>query len=153
MSSRRLVALLLVALGLAGTGCGGDGKAKNAYVDEVQQAQRSFVASFDGAKARLTPTSTLAEDRSTLRSFAAAAMRFAAQLRRASPPSAVRDEHARLVRVVERYQAAVYRAAGKLTGADRAERVKVRTELSSSVSDTQAKLTEAIGQINQGLRG
>lgn len=154
MPSRRLVALaLLFAAVFAVVGCGGNAEEKNAYVAEVQSAQRTFVASFDGVRSRLTPTSTLRQDRSTLTAFAADAKRFGTQLEAASPPQEVAAEHRRLVGVVRDYQRRIERAAEQLAGASQARRAEVRTELSTSVADTQAKVTAAIQQINKGLQG
>lgn len=146
-----LLAFLLLAL--AAGGCGDDTEAANDYVEQVQQAQRSFADSFRDVRQRLAPTSTLKQDRETLGEFAAAAQRFADRLGAITPPEAVAEEHGRLVKVVAEYEGSIEAAEERLDGASPKERAEVRTELSSSVQDTQDGIGSAIGAINNGLRG
>jgi len=156
MRSRRAVAALLLSLAtlvVVAAGCGGGADAKNAYVEKVQVAQRAFVARFEQVRGRLTATSTLPQDRATLGDFAQATAGFVTALRRAMPPSAVRDQHGRLVAAVLAYQRQVERAEKRLSGGSVQQRAQVRTELSSSVERTQAQIAQAIADINKGLRG
>jgi len=152
MRLRRPVAALVSILVVLAAGCGGDAEEKNAYVDDVQVAQRAFVVRFEQVRKRLTPTSTIAQDRTSLGDFATATATFVAALGKIEPPVEVRDEHRGLVRAVADYQEQVERARAKLRDGSAPARARVRTDLSSSVEGTQAKITEAIGRINAGLR-
>ena len=152
MRSRRAVVALLACLATLAAGCGGGGEAKNAYVEDVQVAQRTFVARFEQVRGRLTATSTLEQDRATLGDFGKATAGFVAALRRVTPPAEVREEHGRLVAAVLAYERQVEGAAKRLGGGSTQDRARVRTELSSSVERTQAQIAKAVGEINRGLR-
>jgi len=153
MPSRRpIVALLLLCAALA-AGCGGDAEGKNAYVDDVQAAQRTFVTRFDQVRRRLAATSTLAQDRATLASFAQITGSFDASLARIEPPAGVRKQHRALVAVIARLEQQFERGRLRLRRGSDTDRSVVRTELSSSVDGTQAQVSEAVADINAGLRG
>ena len=152
MRLRRPTAAVLLACAAVGAGCGGDADSKNAYVDDVQRAQRSFVTRFDQVRERLTATSTLAQDRATLGDFGTATAAFVTALGRVTPPEDVRAEHERLVAAVKEYERQVERAASRLRGGSVQDRAQVRTELSSGVGSTQARIATAIEEINAGLR-
>lgn len=150
--SRRLLAALLLALAVLASGCGGDAKERNAYVDAVKTAQRTYTARFDRVRKRLTATSTLPQDRATLGSFKTATASFVAALKGVTPPEVVREQHGRLIAAVAGYQRQVERAEERLASGSAEDRAKVRTELSSSVDATQTAIATAINDINTGLR-
>ena len=152
MPSRRLIAALLLACAALAAGCGGDAEGKNAYVDDVQAAQRTFVARFEQVRRRLTATSTLPEDRATLTSFAQITGRFKATLARIEPPAGVRAQHRALVGVIARLEQQFQRGRVRLQHGSDADRSGVRTQLSSSVDGTQAQVSKAVADINAGLR-
>ena len=147
------VLALLVACAALAAGCGGDSEAKNAYVDEVQAAQRSFVTRFDQVRKRLTATSTLAQDRATLAQFAQITGRFNTALAGIEPPAGVRARHRALVAVIARSEQQFGAARSRLQRGSDADRAGVRTQLSSSVDDTQTQVSKAVADINAGLRG
>lgn len=153
MRYRSAVALLLLLAALLSAGCGNDATASNAYVTQVQQAQRTFADSFTNVRRRLAPSSTVAQDRRTLSDFAAAARRFTVALERIEPPDAVRAQHGRLVALVRKYGRGIDRAERQLDGASERERASVRSDLSTSVQDTQDDIGAAINAINAGLHG
>lgn len=154
MRLRRALALLLTAAVVPLAGCGsGNADAKNAYVEQVQAAQRSFVNRFTLVRKRLTATSDLRQDRATLIDFGDATQRFVSALRRIKPPSAVKAQHARLIGAVKAYQLEVQQASKRLGTGTTQDRAAVRTQLSSQVQDTQEKIQKAISDINAGLRG
>ena len=147
-----IVALLLACAALA-AGCGGDAEGKNAYVDDVQAAQRTFVTRFDQVRRRLTATSTLPQDRATLASFAQITGRFNATLARIEPPAGVRTQHRALVAVIARLERQFERGRARLQRGSDVDRSVVRTQLSSSVDGTQAEVSKAVADINAALRG
>ncbi len=149
MRLRRPVLLVCAALA---AGCGGGAEQKNAYVEDVQRAQRTFVTRFEQVRKRLTTTSTLVQDQATLANFQAITERFAATLEKVQPPADVRVEHDRLVAAVAGYGADVGRARARLRAASVEDRSIVRTELSSAVEGTQEKIAKAVGDINAALR-
>lgn len=152
MRLRRPTAAVLLACAAVSAGCGGDAEQKNAYVDEVQRAQRTFVTRFDQVRKRLKATSTLDQDRATLGDFGTATRTFVTALGEAKPPPDVRAQHGRLVAAVKEYQRQVERAASRLRGGSAQDRAQVRTELSSGVGATQGRIATAIDEINAGLR-
>lgn len=150
--SRPGLALLGALLALLLAGCGDDAKTKNAYVQRVDAAQQVYVNRFEQVRRRLTATSTLAQDRATLTSFGAATGEFVKALRGAAPPKDLAKQHQALVDAVAGYGKQVEAAAAKLAKGTTEQRAQVRTDLSSSISDTQRKIADAIGQINTALR-
>ncbi len=152
MTTRWSCAALLLVTAVLATGCGADTKAQNAYVADVQQVQETFVTRFGQALGRLTPTSTLPQDRATLGQFASVTRAFGTSLERIKPPGTVRDQHRALVATVARFRQQFVQAQSALRRGSAADRARVRTQLSSSVADTQTRVTKAIADINAGLR-
>lgn len=154
MRPSRLLAAVLLAGATLAAGCGGtDADTKNAYVTDVQTAQKLYVTRFEQVRKRLTATSTLAEDRAALGAFATTTQTLVASLKRITPPEEVREEHARLTAAAAGYARQVTRAREGLTSGTVADRAKVRTDLSSSVQGTQEQISKAIAEINAGLQG
>lgn len=154
MRLRRVLALLLTAAAVLAVGCGnGDARAKNAYVDKVQVAQRTFVTRFGLVRRRLTATSDLRQDRATLADFGDATGRFVAALQRIVPPAAVKAQHGRLIAAARAYERDVEVAGRRLGAGTVTERAAVRTQLSSQVETAQETVQKAISEINAGLRG
>jgi hypothetical protein len=151
MSPRRPGAALLAVVALAAAGCGTDTKAENAYVDDVQRAQTAYVTRFDQSLARLTATSTLAQDRATLGQFAQITDRFGTTLQQLEPPSKVAAEHRALVAAVVAVREQFVRGRARLSGGTSRDRAVVRTQLSSAVDANQARFTKAIAAINAAL--
>ena len=150
---RPLVAVLLAGAALA-AGCGGtDADAKNAYVAEVQTAQKLYVTRFEQVRRRFTATSTLDEDRAALDAFARTTQTFVTSLKDISPPEEVSEEHARLTAAMVGYAGRVTQARSDLARGSDADRARGRTELASSVQATQERITKAIAEINAGLQG
>ncbi len=143
--SALLPALVLLA------GCGGDGEARNAYVQEVQQAQRSYAAAFESVTKGLTPQSTAREDARTLMTLDEETGRFLSALRRADVPEEVREEHAALTRSVATYRTRLQDARGRLAGADPGRRRVVRTDLVRAVRSARTAIVRALAGINRGL--
>ncbi len=153
MRHRRPTAAVLVTCAALVAGCGGGGaEEKNAYVDDVQAARRTFVTRFEQVRKRLTTTSTLVQDQATLADFQNVTQRFATTLEKMQPPEAARAEHDRLVAVVAGYGADVGRARERLRAASTEDRAVVRTQLSSAVGRTQERIAKAVGDINAALR-
>lgn len=142
--------LVLAAVALAG--CGGDVTQENDYVEQVGAAQRAYVDRFEAIRVRLTATSTVEQDRQTLADFSTATERFVAKLKAVTRPGRVADEHAELVGALERYERRIDVASRRLESGSATERAKVRTELSSSVVETQEEVVSAIAAINKALR-
>ena len=153
MWSRRPGAALLAVVTLIAAGCGTDTTGENAYVGDVQRAQSAYLARFDQSLARLTPTSTLAQDRRTLTEFAQIADRFRTTLLRVKPPPKLAAQHRALVAAVAAVREQFVRGGARLAGGTAADRAVVRTQLSSAVDANQARFTQAIAAINAQLHG
>lgn len=143
---------LLLACAALAAGCGGNADQKNAYVDEVQAAQRSYVTAVDRVLDGLKPASTPAQDRETLSRFGEDTGRFATMLARVEPPADVAKEHRALTTTVVGLRRSLEQAAGRLPGDGVAARAELRQELSRSVADTQGELTRALSDINAALQ-
>jgi hypothetical protein len=148
-SSVLAAALLVLALLLAG--CGNDNKAKNAYVSDVNDAQTSFVTTFQRIRAQLTTTSTVAEDRATLTDFSKATDQVVRSLQAIKPPKEVVKQHASLIAAVRSYKTAIDKARARVASSKTAERQAARTDLSTAVDDVSRRIAAAIRAINERL--
>lgn len=154
--ARRLPAALLAVLALAlAAGCGGDDAdvaAGNAYVEQLNAAQREFAASIERIDGRVSERSTPRQDRRTLRSFTQAADEVAAKVASIRPPESVGRLHAGLVEDFETYAEEVRTATGSLTSGD-ADRVMAAQERLLEATDTvTSEINRAIDDINAKLR-
>jgi len=144
--------LLLLATALLGGCGGGDTKASNAYVDQVNKVQSEFAATFERLSGQITATSTIAQDRATLESFKRAIEATVTDLRAIRPPDKVKDLHAQLATTIASYGTAIAAAEKGLTHADAATRAKASAKLSQETSTTSADFSRVIDEINRKLR-
>jgi ABC-type transporter Mla subunit MlaD len=147
---RAALAVALAAGVLAGCGSG-DTDDKNAYVDEVNQAQQRFADTFEELSGQITSTSTPNEDRKTLRGFEAAIDKTAGELEAVDPPGDVAELHTQLVDEMRSYGEAVgtFREA---VGGDLDEVTRAQTTLATKTSQTSSEINRTIDRINQTLR-
>jgi hypothetical protein len=150
---RRVLAAVVLVLGLALMGCGTDHKQDNAYVDAVNRAQDDFASRFDRLSSQITSTSTARQDRHTLKGFRAAVDRVVARLGAVEVPGRVRGLHARLVGEIGSYGREIERAqAAFRTGSAQAV-LAAQTDLVSAVTRVSAQINRTIDAINGKLRG
>ncbi|MCU0259015.1 MAG: hypothetical protein MUC84_03415 [Solirubrobacteraceae bacterium] len=149
-AGRAALAVTLAAGALAGCGSG-DTDAKNAYVDEVNQAQNRFASTFEQLSGQITTTSTPGEDRRTLRGFETAIDKTAGELEAVTPPGEVKELHAELIDEMRGYGEAVgqFREA---VGGELDEVTRAQATLATKTSQTSSEINRTIDRINQALR-
>jgi hypothetical protein len=147
---RAALAAGLAAVVLAGCGSG-DTEQKNAYVDEVNQAQQRFADTFEQLSGKITSTSTPSEDRKTLKGFQTAIDETAGELEAVTPPDAVEKLHAELIDEMRSYGDAIgtFREA---VGGELDEVTRAQATLATKTSRTSSEINRTIDQINQTLR-
>jgi hypothetical protein len=150
---RALAAILLAgALGLLVAGCGDGAKEKNAYVEQVNGAQKAFAERFDEIQSTLSTTSTPAEDRRALTAFGQATDKVVRELRGITPPGEVQDLHARLIAAVASYGQELRRAQAQIRTDDATQVKQARTDLSTGVRRVQERIADAVSAINAKLQ-
>jgi hypothetical protein len=149
-AGRAALAVTLAAGAVAGCGSG-DTDAKNAYVDEVNQAQNRFASTFEQLSGQITTTSTPSEDRRTLKGFEAAIDKTATELEAVKPPGEVQELHAELIDEMRSYGTAVgdFREA---VGGELGEVTRAQATLATKTSQTSSEINRTIDRINQALR-
>jgi len=152
--SRLLGALVLLALaGALVAGCGTSStKSDNAYVDQVNKVQSEFAATFERLSGQITATSSVAQDRATLRDFKQAIDQAVGDLRAIKPPDKVKALHAELAATIARYGTGIQAAEDALAHADPAARAKASAQLAQETSTTSADFSRVIDEINRKLR-
>jgi DNA-binding ferritin-like protein len=152
MRRSRLAAPAALAAALALTGCG-EGGGEGAYVERVDRAQREFAERVTQLSGDITATSTVAEDRRTLRRFEAALDEVVGDLRAIRPPGEVRPLHERLVRALAGYEREVAEAVRALDGSSPARVRDAQRELADAATDVDDEITRTTAAINDALRG
>jgi hypothetical protein len=147
---RTAVATMLAAGVLAGCGSGGT-EEKNAYVDEVNQAQQRFADTFEQLSGQITSTSTPGEDRRTLKGFETAIDETATELEAVEPPESVAELHTELVDEMRSYGGAVA-SFRETVGGDLDEVTRAQAKLATTTSQTSGEINRTIDRINQELR-
>jgi uncharacterized phage infection (PIP) family protein YhgE len=149
---RILPFVLLAALALLASGCGGDTKAANDYVDSVNKAQNDFATTFDKLSAQITSTSTAQQDRQTLDGFKQAVDKVVTDLRAVKVPDKVKDLHGQLVAEISSYGREIDKAKEAFAGDDPQAIIKAQTELVSAVTRVSGQINQTIDAINRRLR-
>lgn len=154
---RRYLSVLLAASALAGlAGCGGDsidrGQA-NRYADAVNKAQSDFAGTLDELSAKVTPTSTRAQDDKTLQSFQAAVDRVVGRLRAVDVPPRVKDLHARFIAQIAAYGKEIDRVRPAFNSPDPQKILAAQQRLRTAVQNVSQQINGTISQINTKLKG
>jgi hypothetical protein len=145
---------LAVALAAAvpiAVGCSDDDEA-NAYVSEVNRAQDDFASTFRRLNARITSTSSLADDRRTLRGFSDAVDRAVGRLRAVEPPGDVQGLHRQLILAIDGYGEEIDKARTAFRSTSTRRIITARTELVSAVTAVSGRINRTIEQINATLQ-
>jgi hypothetical protein len=145
-----LLALFVAAAGA--TGCGSD-KGDGEYVKALNRVQTGLAQRFGRLEARITPTSTAAQDTKTLLAYEAAVRDTVAALRALDPPGPLAPLHRRFVGEVADYGAALRTARGRLKGDDPQAILAAQGRLRAAVAQTGTRLNATIRAINRKLQG
>jgi hypothetical protein len=146
-------AALLVVAALLGGCASGKVKEANDYVDAVNKAQTSFAATSERLLTKITPGSSGATDRATLRTFYAAVDSFVARLRRIKPPVRVTALHAKLIAAMQSFGTNL-RAAGAAIVSGNATRIlDGQQRLAAATSNVSRTINTTVSAINAALHG
>lgn len=154
---RRLLSMLLAlaaVTALAGCGGGNDDVARaNRYADAVNRAQTDFAGRLGRLSAKVTPTSTRAQDDATLKAFQGAVTRVVGRLRAVDVPPNVRDLHQQFVDQIAAYGREIDRVRPAFDSPDPQEILAAQQRLRTAVSDVSTQINRTIDQINAKLKG
>lgn len=144
-----LVSAALVACGAAE---GNSTEDKNAYVERINAAQRTYAMTVTNVKKSVTPTSTPRQDRRTIERFQTAIAEILETLRTIKVPSDVRKEHGQLVAVFTRLDKDIALAAKTLRERTVQAVAEAQRLLGAATVTVNTKLATARQAINRRLR-
>jgi hypothetical protein len=148
----RAAVLLALLLASVAAGCGSS-KDDGDYVKALNRAQTGLAQRFGALQARVTPTSSAAQDQKTLRAYEAVVRDTVQGLRAVNPPSGFDALHQRFVGQIAGYGTALRTARDELRGDDPQLILAAQGRLRSSVSRTGMQLNATIQAINKKLKG
>lgn len=144
---------LIVAAVLAGCGGGGGDDGRGDYVSALNRAQNGLAQRFTQLQAKITATSSAAQDRETLKAYEGAVGTTVRDLRAIDPPEGFDQLHQRFVGEVADYGVALRQARSELSGDDPKEILAAQGRLRTAVQRTGARLNATIKAINSKLQG
>ena len=148
--------LALCALGGVLAGCGGndvDVKQANRYADSVNKAQTDFAATLDQLSAKVTPTSTRAQDDRTLAAFQGAVTQVVGRLRAVDVPPRVADLHQQFIDQIAAYGKEIDRVRPAFGSPDPQKILAAQQRLRTGVATVSTRINQTIEQINTKLKG
>jgi len=148
--------LALCALGGVLSGCGGndvDVKQANRYADAVNKAQTDFATTLDELSAKVTPTSTRAQDDRTLQAFQGAVTQVVGRLRAVDVPPRVATLHRQFIDQISAYGKEIDRVRPAFDDADPQKILAAQQRLRTGVATVSTRINQTIEQINTKLRG
>ena len=146
--------LALGAVALAGCGSGNDDVAQaNRYADAVNRAQTDFAGRLDKLSAKVTPTSTRAQDDATLKAFQGAVTDVVGRLRAVDVPPKVKGLHQQFIDQIAAYGKEIDRVRPAFDSPDPQKILAAQQRLRTAVSDVSGQINRTIDQINAKLKG
>jgi hypothetical protein len=142
---------LLAAVVLAS--CGGGDDAHDTYATALNRAQNGLLQRVQKLNERITPTSTPAQDRATLKTYATAVDTAVRDLRAIDPPSGFETLHQQFTAEVAEYGTVVRRAQDQLRSGTRQSGLAVRSTLPAALERIATRLNATIKAINGKLQG
>ena len=146
-----LAALLSAALAACGASEGNSAEDKNAYVERINAAQRTYSVTVTNVKRSVTPKSTPRQDQRTIENFRAAIADIIENLQTIKVPSDVRGEHALLVAAMNGFGKDIARVATTLRRQTSQAVVEVQRMLGAATITVNTKLATAREAINRRL--
>lgn len=147
--------LALCALGGVLSGCGGndaDVKQANRYADAVNKAQTDFAATLDQLSAKVTPTSTRAQDDRTLAAFQGAVTQVVGRLRAVDAPPRVAGLHQQFIDQIAAYGKEIDRVRPAFDSVDPQKILAAQQRLRTGVATVSTRINQTIEQINTKLK-
>ena len=143
-----LAALLLVAA----SGCGGDTKAANDYVDAVNKAQTDFQSNVQKmGSASNTGSDPAAAAKKTFGDLSAAILKVINDLKAVDPPGDVENLHNELIGELEDFGHQVDKAGASLSSGDPTAILKAQSTFATEASKLGTKISQTIADINTKL--
>ena len=155
---RRYLTFLLALSALVGllSGCGSndaDVKQANRYADAVNKAQTDFAAKLDELSAKVTPTSTRAQDDATLKAFQGAVTDVVGKLRAVAVPPRVVELHKQFIAQISAYGQEIDRVRPAFDSPDPQKILAAQQRLRTGVATVSTRINQTIEQINTRLKG
>lgn len=152
----KVLALVALCAASAAVGCGGsvsgNTDAARSYVAALNRAQGRFATTVTRLSQRVTPTSSAAKDRTTLRAFDGAVSRVVRDLQHIDPPQRVAGLHGRLVADLGAFGDELH-SATKAIGSHDASRVRAaQRRLSAATARVSRQVVATIRAINRRLK-
>jgi len=146
-----LTALLLGAIALSACGGDGDRDAKNAYVSQLNAAQREFATNASSV-AQLGKSDSLGQYLRTLRRFENTIARFASTLRRINVPGVVQEEHKQLIGALTSYGKDFQKVTNVLDNPTARSLSEAQAALMAATQRANARIEAAAAAIDSKLQ-
>ncbi len=146
--------LVVIAVAVGGTACGGEDEAKrrNAYADQVNRAQSNFAASFRSLSERITSTTTPNQGRRTLQGFEDAVNAVVRDLSAIQAPEDVRPLHQQLIAQMRGYGREIARAKRAFATSAPQRILDAQRALVRATTRISARINRTIAAINRELQ-
>lgn len=148
----RPAAVCLAVLALVATGCGGDTKKSNDYVDAVNKAQTDFADNIQkvGTSAP-SGGDAAAAAKQTFSNLSTAIDKVVSDLKAVDPPDDVKDLHNELISELNEFGGQVKEAASSISSNDPQAIVAAQSKFATSASSLGTRISKTISDINTKL--
>ena len=150
-SPLRAAVICLAALALVATGCGGDTKKSNDYVDAVNKAQTEFADNVQKVNSGSAGGDPAAAAKKTFSNLSAAIDKVIADLKAVDPPDKVKDLHSQLVSEMTEFDNQVKAAGDSLGSGDPQKILAAQQKFATSASSLGTRISSTIDAINTKL--
>ena len=153
-SLARMATLCLAALSLvAASGCGGDTKSSNEYVDAINKAQTDFADTIQGLGSGTSTSSDPTQAaKDTFAKLDAAIQKVVADLKGVDAPDKVQALHNELISELSEFEGQVKTAGDSLSSGDPQTIVAAQSKFASSASTLGTRISKTINDINTKLK-
>jgi hypothetical protein len=139
------VAVAMIAALAFAAGCGND--EQNDYVDQVNDAQQSFLDEMTAAASQASPTNASQADQ-LIGDMQGAIDSFVSDLEGIDAPEEVADLHDELITTMSDIGAQIGELGDALTSGNPQQAAQAAAQLTTAVSSAQTEVTSIIDQIN-----
>jgi hypothetical protein len=141
-----LVAVAMIAALAFAAGCGNE--EENDYVEQVNDAQQSFLDEMTAAASQAAPANASQADQ-LIGDMQAAIDSFVSDLEGIDPPEEVADLHDELITTMSDIGSQIGELGDALTSGNPQQAAAAATQLTTAVSAAQTDVTSIIDQINE----
>jgi hypothetical protein len=153
--SRLLRAVLVAAAALAlvaASGCGGDTKSNNEYVDAINKVQTDFADSVGKTTSAPSGGDPQAAAKTTFANLKTAIDKVIADLKGVKPPDKVKTLHNELISEMQQFNTGIQKAGAALDSKDPQKILSAQTEFATGASTLGTKISQTIANINKKLQ-